>query len=358
MKIYFCIGNMLTGGAERVIANLSNYLIKKNDVTIIATTAGMSYKLDKNVKHIILDDKYKTNFVSRTISRIKKLRNILKENRPDVVVSFLPEPSYRLMIAKQFLNIKTIISVRNDPNVEYNNFFKKIVVEMLYSKANGFVFQTEDAKKWFSKKIQHKSIVIPNPINEKYICKPYNGKRNKTIVNVGRLTEQKNQKLLIDSFSELSNKYKDYILKIYGEGNLKEELQEQIDKLKLSEKVFLMGKSDNIKDEIYKEGVFVLTSNYEGMPNALMEAMALGLPCIATDCPIGGPKYLIKNKKNGILVSVNNKKEIVKAITFIIDNPDYSKKIGNEANKICEILNPNKIMSEWEKYIEKILDGD
>ena len=355
----FCLGSMTKGGAERVIANLSNELIKKYNISIVVTPPDKPmYELDDSINYYTLDKtNKKSNFLVRTYKRIKRLRKIIINTNPDIIVSLLPEPTFRLMIAKIGLHKKTIISVRNDPNVEYNNILKRILVKLLQTRADGFIFQTPDAQKWFSKKIQKKSIVIPNPISEDFICKTYDGVRDKTIVNVGRLTSQKNQKLLIDAFYEVNKKHKDYKLKIYGSGELKDELQDQINSLELKNSVFLMGDVDNIKDEIYKASMFVLSSNYEGMPNALMEAMALGLPCISTDCPIGGPKYLINNNKNGILIEVNNKKELINSINYYIDNMDKSNILGIEASKIANKMNPIAIYNEWEEYIN-IVKGE
>ena len=357
MKIIFNMSSMNKGGAERVVSNLSNYFANTNEVIIISTSNSDSeYELNEKIKYIKLDNKKKSKlFFLKNVKRIFKLRKILKIQKPDIVVSMLPNPTYRLMVAKVFLNVKTIISVRNDPNKEYNNFFKKILTKFLYSKANGFIFQTPDAQKWFPDKIQQKSTVIPNPINEKFIGEPFKGTREKTIVTVGRLTEQKNHQLLIDAFSEVSKKHDDYTLKIYGEGNLKDKLTAQIDSLNLTDKVKLMGQTDNVKEAIYKAGMFVLSSDYEGMPNALMEAMALGIPSISTDCPIGGPKFLIKNNENGILFPVKDKNSLVKAINTLIEDREFAKKIGQEANKICDSLNPQKINKTWEEYIKQII---
>lgn len=357
MKIIFCMGSMGNGGAERVVANLSNYMVKKHDVSIISTILQESaYELDSKIDYINLDNKIRRgSIIIRTLKRVLKLRKILKERKPDVVISFLPEPSYRLMIAKIFLKIKTIISVRNDPNVEYNTFLKKVLVKILYTKADGFVFQTEDAKRYFSKKIQKKSIIIPNPINQDFLVKSYEGMRKKEIVTVGRLTEQKNHKLLISAFYEFHKKYPTYFLKIFGEGNQRQELQEYIKKLKLEEYAFLMGQTKNVKNDIYSASMFVLSSDYEGMPNALMEAMALGLPCISTNCPIGGPKFLIENNKNGILVGVRNKEELVSAMIKIVKNKLLAERISKAANEIGNKLNPDIINKTWEDYICNII---
>lgn len=358
MKIMFCIGSMAQGGAERVIANLSNELVKKNDVSIVSTVVGKPfYTIDKKINYYTLDtENLKENLICRTIRRTRKLRKIIKEERPDIAISFLPEPTFRLLIAKFFLRIKTIISVRNDPNILYNSFVKKIIVKLLYPTSDGYVFQTDDAKKWFPKKIQSVAKVIPNPINENFICKPYEGIRENSIVCVARLVKQKNHKMLINAFKDIAKVHPEYTLKLFGDGPCKEELMEQVKQLELQSKVKFMGEVHNIKEEIYRSSIFVLPSDYEGMPNALMEAMALGVPCISTDCPIGGPKFLINNKENGLLFDVGDKKGLVDSIKYIIENDDFAKKIGNKANKICSTLSPDKINLQWEKYIMEVIN--
>ena len=204
-------------------------------------------------------------------------------------------------------------------------------MKILYPLADGFVFQTKEAQEYFDKKIQKKSVIIPNPINEEFICEPYNGEREKKIVTVGRLEEQKNHKMLIKAFSKLPEGLSEYKLIIYGEGSLRPELEKQIKELNLLGRVFLPGQVDDVKNRIYKAGLFVLSSNYEGMPNALMEAMALGVPCASTDCPCGGPRFLIKNEYNGLLYNVNNELELKLAINKIIGDEELSKKISKNA---------------------------
>lgn len=361
MKIMFCLGSMNKGGAERVIANLSNEFCKKYDISIVVTSPDEPmYELDKKIKFITLDkyDDKKCNVLFRNIRRISRLRKIIKNINSDIIVSLLPEPTYRIMVARMFLNKKVIISVRNDPKIEYNTWFKKILVKLLYTNANGFIFQTPDAQSWFSKKIQDKSIVIPNPINEKFICEPYLKERKKEIVTVGRLVEQKNHKLLIDAFYEFCKDYNDYILKIYGEGPLKQELQNQINNLELNKNVILMGETNDVKKEIYKSGIFVLSSDYEGMPNALMEAMALGIPCISTDCPCGGPRYLIEDSVDGFLINVNDKNSLVKSLKYIVENSDKMEKISINSNKKMKKYDLKVIAHIWEEYIKKIAEEE
>lgn len=355
MKILFAIDTLGKGGAERVITNLANYFIKdsENEVSILTLrNVNIAYELNDKIR-VINTENSKKNKISREIKCISSIKKVILEDNPDIIVSFLPAMTYRLMIANYKCHKKVIISVRNDPKVEYRNIIKKLLMKILYAKANGFVFQTEEAKEYFSKEIQSKATIIPNPINEKFMGEPFEGKRKKEIVSVGRLEKQKNHELLIKAFSKISNEYKDFKLVIYGEGKERENLEKLISQLNMKNRIFLPGKTDNIKEKIYDTSLFVLSSDYEGMPNALMEAMALGLPVISTDCPCGGPKFLIENKQNGILVPVNDEKKLKEEIENVLKDKELERKLSSNANKICIELNPIEINKKWEKYIKE-----
>ncbi len=360
MRILFCIGSMNKGGAERVMTNLANFLVTDNEIGIVITINDTpKYELNKNIKFYTLDKSacngYSDNAILRNIKRMKALKNTIENFKPDLIISFLPEPSYRVLMLRKFNRIPIIVSVRNDPKIEYKSKLNKILMNILYPFADGFVFQTQEAKEYFNKKIQQKSVIIPNPLKEEFVKRPlYSGKKEKNIVAVGRLEKQKNHKLLIDAYKNIENKIGDYKLIIYGEGSLRENLKKQIKDLNLNEKVILAGEVSDIPAKIEKSSLFVLTSDFEGMPNALMEAMAMGLPCIATDCPCGGPKYLIKNNENGILFKTNNKVELEEKILKVLFDTELSDKIGSNAKNIRKVLDPKIINERWYQYIRKI----
>lgn len=359
MKILFCISSMGKGGAERVISILSNNLIKKNEVTILVNTnRNVAYSLNNKINIISLDKKYYKNNMVRNINRILVTKKVLKQKKPDIIVSFLPMPSFRILIANKKIKIPIIISDRNDPNQEYKSKITNKLMKWLYPKADGFVFQTNEQKKYFDEKIQQKSTVIFNPIKDEFLVKQDINIEDKedTIINVGRLVPQKNQKMLINVFSKISEKYPTYKLKIFGEGPLKDELQKQINELKINDKVLLCGVTNKIKEELEKSKIFVLSSDYEGMPNALIEAMAVGCAVISTDCPCGGPRELIKNMENGILVPVAGEEKLKESIERLIENEEKMKKLAENSKNIKEILNTDNIVKQWEKYIQYVLN--
>ena len=230
-------------------------------------------------------------------------------------------------------------------------------MKWLYPKAKGFVFQTNEQKKYFNEEIQKKSVIIFNPIKESFL-ENSNIKleeRENTIITIGRLVPQKNQEMLVEAFEKISKEYPEYKLKIFGTGPLKEELQEKINNLNMKDKIFLCGLTDNIKEELEKSKIFVLSSDYEGMPNSLIEAMAVGCTVISTDCPCGGPKELIKNGSNGILISVNNENELQNSLKDLFENKDKMEVLSKNAKRIVEALKEEKIIEQWKRYIDKVL---
>ena len=157
--------------------------------------------------------------------------------------------------------------------------------------------------------------------------------------------------MLIDAFSIISKKYPDYELHIYGEGAEHQILQDQIKALQLERKVVLHGFVENVYEKIKNAAMYVSTSNYEGMSNSMLEALAMGIPRICTDCPSGGARMVIRDSKNGLLIPVGNKGKLVEAIQMYIENPQLAEKYGKNGKRIIDSMSEEKIADKWERYI-------
>ena len=358
MKITFFIGSLYGGGAERVTCNLASFLVQHGHEAEILTMSETEriYELDDRVTSKtllpLIDRKGK---LWNTLIRFPRFLAYLRKHSTDVYIVMLPKTTIMLLFFKWLTKAKVIAAERVNP-AAYSSLIAK-TLKKYASRADAWVFQTEDAQKWYGEAIRNcKSIVIPNAINPLFIRPLYKGTRRKVIAGVGRLNRQKNFNLLIRAFAKIAIDFPEYSLTIYGKGDMENELKELTLALDIQEKVNFPGNIQNIADEMEKNTMFVLSSDFEGMPNALMEAMALGLPCIATDCPCGGPRYLIQDSVNGLLVPVGDVDEMAEAMRKILYDPKKAKSLGEEARKITERLEPNKVYGEWEKFIYNVVD--
>lgn len=346
------------GGAEKSMIMIANGLAKLgNKVSIISLKDNnIAYKIDEKVSYIFIPDRRGTK-ISKKFYRFLDLKNKLFEIKPDLVISFWVQPAIFAAILSKFIGFKIIYSERGDPNDKEYSGMLRLLRNVFFKFIDGFVFQTQGAKKCFSRSIQSKGIVINNPVYIKKDDYVIPQERRKVIVNVGRLHAQKNQKLLINAFANISSYFPDYMLEIYGEGDLKKELEEQIKELKLVNKVQLKGTTNRLFDKIVDVSLFVLSSDYEGMPNALMEAMALGIPSISTDCKPGGARELINNGENGLIVESNSIDILARAIKYMLKNRKEAERMGRKAKDICNTHSEDSIIRMWQDYILELLRG-
>lgn len=351
-KMVFFMSSMGRGGAEKVVSILSKeYCSYDYDVTICLLLHNITngYSLDKRVKVINMSHESITNPILRYFCVIKTIRKFLITDKPNVIVPFLAKTSVLVNLALfgyNKKNTRVVASERIDPYAVKYPLPLRILVNWSFRNADKIVFQTKRARSYYSKMIQKKSIIIGNPVS---VYVERQNKSSKIIINAGRLEKQKNQKMLIEAFSRVAKKDNEYQLHIYGEGSLRDELEKLIIEKKLENRVKLKGSQSDYQVQLSKCNLFVLSSNYEGLSNALLEAMLMGIPCVSTDC--AGSNEVICNETNGIIVPVGNTKMLSKAIEKMISDRIFAENIAKEAKITARQYETLNIISEWRKVL-------
>ena len=349
-KITFLIGGLHGGGAERVTVALGNYFNKLGyDVNFISFSQGENiYDFNENIKLDFLPEK---NSKISFFIRLNFLKKLLKDKSPDFVISLGLGHQY-LCLGNLMKKYKFILSERNSPKDYYTHSYERFFNKYCFERAYKVVFQTTEAQEYYSKNIQNKSEIIFNPLTDN-LPKPFKGSRQKKIAFVGRLAEQKNVYMLLNAFNLFNKKYPEYILELYGEGNQRKELELYVEKLNLKENIKFKGQVKNVQDKIIDSAMYISSSNYEGMSNSMIEAMAIGLPVICTDCPAGGARMVIDNNVNGILIPIKNEKALFKAMCKIVDNPDFANMLSTNSRILGHTLSSDKICQKWVDLINK-----
>ena len=345
MRIGIEFAKISNGGGERILRMLA-HSFAQYDHSIVVFTWNSNWRNEIiEFPHELCILKEIPRWGNGFCSMIE-LSKAVKRYKVDCLIAFL-NTSLRVFIGAAKINhIPIITSLRVEP--VFDTFIRKVLKGMLWC-CDGIVFQTQKVRNAFSGRIYRNSIVIHNPIMDDSLPFADIDKRDKEIVGIGRLTEQKNFEMLINAFAEL--RPSGYVLKIYGDGHLRNKLSKQIDNLNVSDCVFLMGHVDKVIDSISKADIFVLSSDWEGMPNALMESMAMGLACIATDVASGGCKDLIIDGYNGMLVPVGDKEALKSALQTVIENGAFKKHIMRNATHLKDSHSKAVIIPQWLSFI-------
>lgn len=351
-NLTFILPDLDLGGTQRVLVYLANSLVKegyKIKIIVFKKVEGKIFDLSNKVliKNLNLYKKT-TNIFQKiffNIYRIKKIRNEIKKDNSSKLISFLTTTNILTLISSIGLNKKIIINERNDPSKKKISIFWKILKFLIYRNADKIFVNQPNVKKSF---IYKNLFFIPNPIT---ILPEKKVKKKKIILSVARLDYQKNIDLLIKSFSKSIAIKKNWKLVIFGKGKEKKKLLMLVNKLGISNFVIFKGTTEKINYWYKKSEIFTLSSRFEGMPNALIEAMNSKLAVIGTRIP--GIKFFIKNKINGLLFGVNNEKELTKHINFLIKNKTIRRNLGNKAFKdVNKLANPNVFINRWLNHIK------
>lgn len=343
------------GGAERQITLLANVMAKRGHEVHFLVVAQYSKRYPISEKVIIHDLTYAENKgLHPIIGRYLALKKVYKEIQPDITIHYNLQSAYLTLAMPKKIYCKAIYSERGDPyDKEYSGLLGKIR-DWAVKGMDGLVFQSEGARDFFDEKIRAKSVVIHNSVEVPVDKYPVPLNRRKRIVSAGRLHEQKNYSLLIDAFAKIASDIPEYELVIYGDGDLRESLQKKIYNYKLNDRISLLSACKDLWDKIHDASLFVLSSDFEGMPNALMEAMALGIPCLSTDCRPGGARTLIKDGINGFVIPRKDTNALAEKMLYILTHPDVSKRISEGGRKIAYTHNEKETFDKWEAFLVKI----
>lgn len=347
-KIVFVTGSMGRGGAERVISLLSgHYCARGWDVSILMLLhSAVKYTLDERVKIVDLSND-KRRAVLDMPRLIREVRRYAAENRPDVMVCFMAQNCIICDLACHGLGTRMVLSERIDPASVKRNPVYRLLLERAYARSAVTVLQTQRAFRYFPERVQRNSVIIPNPISVRTQAAATSRPR---IVTAGRLVRQKNHRMLIDAFAALHEKHPEYTLDIYGDGPLHGELQAQIDALRLAEAVRLPGNVPDVHEQMADAEMFVLPSDFEGLSNALLEAMMMGLPCIATSC--AGCDEAIADGVNGLLIPVGDTQALTAAMLRLAEDAQARRRMGEKAREASAAYEVDAVIGQWRQAIE------
>ncbi len=384
-EITFLIKLMAGGGAERVISLLSRATAERGyNVTLFITHQGLSDALldnvDKRVKVISLSDEAKKGkkrklipalimlfarligkignsekssvlkYYSRNYDAVSYLKRYFRQKKNSTAIAFLYDSIFLTLLSAAKSN-RVIISERGDP-AQTNSKTSKAFMQTEFQKADTVVFQSPDAMKWYEENTPVKGTVIFNPVKPD-LPEPYSGERKKRIVNFCRIDIPKNLVMLVEAFSKFNRDYPDYELYIYGNSsdNYIEKVNDKIRECGCESSIKILPARQDIHSEIRDYAMFVSSSDFEGMSNSMLEAMAIGMPCICTDCPAGGARAIIKDGENGLLTPVGDSYALYLAMKRVVENPEFVKKISHNATSVREDLAVDKIIDKWMEII-------
>ena len=360
MNILIVNTNIGYGGASKILSFVADVLGDSGNNVLYLTFRSdvILQPISKSVKYRHIRTEEKNSGILGSIRTIIYIHNLLKRENFDIAIAFLPPSQLRLALASKFTNTKIIFSHRGDPFLNLDDLGLKYRVirwinDIIFKMADYFVFQTDMAKSYYSKKIQLRSSIIANPIHPLVRSEERNIESiKKRIVTLGRYEiKQKRQDILIEAFNKFNILHPEYVLEIYGDG---EDRGKILEMAKSNPNIKLCRVTKRVSEKLQNAAMFVLTSDYEGIPNALLEAMSLGVPCISTDCSPGGASMLIDSKEKGIIVNCGDVNALANAMSFMAEHPDIAEEMGKKGMSVNVDYSPTVIANKWIEIVKQI----
>lgn len=353
-QIAFISMNLSRGGAERVMSILANYFSNRHYrvKVILLYDAPIDFELNREVSLYQLKWEKRCGPLKH-LKQCAQLRSIVLEE--EVLIVFLFNSIFWTILSTLFLKKSMVFSERTDPSRDPNTRIKRFVRNICYLFARRIIFQTLEQGEYFWNAINKQSVVIANPVTAN--LPTVNNEKKNIIISACRYEKQKNIFMQINAFKSFYYNHQDYKMFIFGNGSLESELRQYIEEIGMSDAIFLKGYTTDIFSRYKEADFFVSSSDYEGISNSMIEAMAMGLPVICTDCPIGGAREIIRDGQNGFLVDVGDAKAMSSYMCLLADDESLRRRIGLEASKIRIELSEDRICRRWEMVVCEALNN-
>lgn len=345
------------GGAERFSCLLAGGLAEAGHQVMLITGPRETeeYGISERVRREILADESLRMDLGGLRRWSNALRNCCRQNELEVCIAVGIAPSLISCVVAGTVPTKFVVCERNAPKQDSISTKSRVARFLLYRRADAYVFQTPGAQSFYSSRIQARSVVIPNPVLPG--LPKWSPKGRHEIAAVGRLMPQKNYPLMLESFARVHAVHPDWKLRIFGEGHYLDDYMQIAERLGISGAVKFEGFRSDVHDCIAECDLYLMTSDFEGMPNSLLEAMAMGMPCISTDCPAGGPASLIEDGVNGLLCRVGDERGIAHAVSRLIDVEDLRKSLAAGALRLREHYSVENVVMLWDEFLTDLARG-
>lgn len=373
MKIIFVTASLNSGGSERVMSLLANSFVQRgHDVEIVCVNKPIVfYPIDTSVKVWLVTNEIGNNSLHKKAAWLRKYVEVVK---PDMVIAFMTSVYCMTLTSLAGIRVPVITSERIDPR--HSDFFRKLIRMLILPLTSHHVVQTEHIRNYYPSFIRKKTSIIYNPVNEDVFKSPdglqFRGpnaansvqssntpvevreevKLNR-IISVGRLTEQKNQEMMIRAFAKVANDFPNWQLVIYGEGPLRAELEFLVSSFKLEGRVLLPGRTEHVIEELRKSKIFCLSSDFEGMSNAMIEAICTGLPIVTTN--VSGVSELVEDGKSGYVVPCGDVEQLALALQKVMSNSDIQETMSEYNLEKASMFKLDIIVDQWEQLIKKVV---
>ncbi len=364
MKLTLIISSLEVGGAERVMSIIANYWAASGwQITILTFDDGLEppfYDLDRRIDHRPLGienrDGYSFSAVRDNLRRIRILKKAIVASRPNLVISFINKTNIMTLLACWGLQVPTIVSEHVYPSFGGLGKACQLLQKWVYRRANLILVQTHSALSFFPSSQGYKTFVIPNPVTlpASDTIESQLNTDNRHLLAIGKLIPQKGFDLLIKAFAQVCEVHPGWTLTILGEGEMRFELEDLCAELSLQDRVFMPGVVKNIDAHLRKADIFALTSRFEGFPVTLCEAMACGVPVIATDC-LSGPREIIHDGIDGLLVVIENVDALAVGLDLLMSDPVKRQYFSHHAPQVLERFGIEPVMAMWHSAIKEVM---